>query len=137
MSFLTAIFYNFFYILSAIEWYDQIYIVSDKSNYDFVTIMINMLLGYNLILHSSVVLVNFVIILKEFSLNFFSVEGKKRENEEDVFLNTEDLKEAEMDINPVTYVDDVWENEFGYDVEDYFIENKNDEKEYIGNWGKE
>lgn len=91
LSFLTAIFYNFFYILSAIEWYDQIYLVSDKSNYDFVTIMINMLLGYNLILHSSVAIVNFAIILKEFSLNFFSVEGKKRKNEEDVYLNTRDL----------------------------------------------
>lgn len=95
LSFLTAIFYNFFYFLSALEWYDQIWLVTDKSNYDFVTIMINMVLGYNLVLHWTVVVVNFGIIVKEISLNFFSVEGKKRSNEEDVYLNTGDLQEAE------------------------------------------
>jgi hypothetical protein len=47
-----------------------------------------------------------------------------------------DLKEAEKDVNPVTYVDDVWEPAFGYDVEDYVIENPRDEEHYIGNWGK-
>ena len=136
LSFLSAIAYNAFFIVSALEWYDQIYIVTDKSQYDFVTIMSNMLLGYNMILHSSIIPVNLVIILKEISLNFYSVSGKKRENEAAAFLNMGDLKEAEKDVNPVTYVDDVWEKEFGYDVEDYIIENQNDEEHYIGNWGK-
>lgn len=98
--------------------------------------MFNMLLGYNMILHSSIIPVNLVIILKEISLNFFSVSGKKRKNEAAPYLNTKDLEETEKDINPVTYVDDVWEKEFGYDVEDYVIENQNDEEHYIGNWGK-
>lgn len=107
LSFLTAIVYNALYITSAGVWYDYIYIVTDKSNYNLPIILVNMLLGYNLILHSSVVVVNLVIIVKELSLNVFSVEGKKRKNEEDVFLNTDDLKEAENDINPMTYVDEI------------------------------
>lgn len=136
LSFMSAIAYNIVYFLSALEWYDQIWLVTDKSAYDFVTIMVNMLLGYNLILHCSIIPVNFAIIFKEISLNFFSVSGKKRKNEAATYLNMSDLQEAEKDVNPVTYVDDVWEPAFGYDVEDYVIENKNDEEHYIGNWGK-
>ena len=85
-----------------------------------------------MILHSSIIPVNLTIILKEISLNFFSVSGKKRSNEAATYLNTADLQEAEKDLNPVKYVDDIWEPAFGYDVEDYVIENKNDEERYIG-----
>lgn len=136
LSFLSAIIYTIVYFISFLEWYDQIWLVTDKSNYDFVTIMVNMLLGYHLVLHSSIIPVNIAIIVKELSLNIFSVSGKKRENEAATYLNMDDLKEAEKDINPVTYVDDVWEPAFGYDVEDYVIENPKDEEHYIGNWGK-
>ena len=136
LSFISAIAYNAFYLLCALEWYDQFYFVTDITQYTYLTIMVNMLLGYNMILHSSIIPVNFAIIAKEISLNFFSVSGKKRENEAATYLNTGDLSEAEKDINPVTYVDDVWEKEFGYDVEDYIIENKADEDNYIMNWGK-
>ena len=81
LSFFSAIVYTFVYFLSAFEWYDQIWLVTDKSTYDFVTIISNMLLGYNLILHSSIIPVNIAIIVKEISLNFFSVSGKGRHNE--------------------------------------------------------
>jgi len=78
LSFFSAIAYNIVYFISALEWYDQIWLVTDKSAYDFVTIMVNMLLGYHLVLHVSIIPVNFAIIFKEISLNFFSVSGKKR-----------------------------------------------------------
>jgi hypothetical protein len=139
LSFFSAIVYNIVYIISALEWYDQIYLVTDKSAYDFGMIMVNMLLGYNLILHCSIIPINFAIIVKEISLNFISFSGgKKRENEAAPYLNESDLEEAEKDINPVHYVDEyIMEPEFGYDAEDWLIENKNDEQHYIGNWGKD
>ena len=96
-----------------------------------------MILGYNMILHCTIIPVNLAIIFKEISLNFFSFSGKGRDNEANSYLNMGDLEEAEKDIDPLTYVDDVWEPAFGYDVEDYVIENKNDEEHYIfGNWAK-
>lgn len=138
LSFFSAIFYNIVYIISALEWYDQIYLVTDKSAYDFGMIMVNMLLGYNLILHWSIIPINFAIIVKEISLNFFSFSGARRENEAAPYLNEGDLEEAEKDINPLHYVDEyIMEPEFGYDAEDYLIENPNDEEHYIGNWGKD
>lgn len=138
LSFFSAIIYNIVFIISALEWYDQIYLVTDKSAYDFGMIMVNMLLGYNLILHCSIIPINFAIIVKEISLNFFSFSGARRENEAAPYLNEGDLEEAEKDINPLHYVDEyIMEPEFGYDAEDYLIENPDDEEHYIGNWGKD
>lgn len=98
----SAILYNFLFLLSFFEWYDQLYIVTDKSQYDFVTIFTNMMIGYNMVLHGSVVVVNVGIILKEISLFFFNVSGKKRSSEESRSLSTKDLEAAEKEANPVT-----------------------------------
>jgi len=134
MTFVSACLYNFVYLISFFEWYDQIYIVTDKSQYDFVTIFTNMMIGYNMVLHSSVVVVNLGIIIKEISLFFFNVSGKKRASDESRSLSGKDLTYFEKDVNPVTWVDVLWEKLFGYDVEDYVIENKNDEQHYYKNW---
>lgn len=139
LSYFSAIFYTFFYILSALEWYDMLYIVADKSQYNFVTIFINMFLGYNLVLHSSVIPINLVILIKETTLNFFQFfDAEDRAGQTSTYLSYRDIGYAENDflwfLNPFTWIDMFWEPSFGYDAEDYIIENQNDEEHYYKNW---
>jgi hypothetical protein len=46
-SFVFATVYNLVFFTLALEWWDMLYIVNDKSSYDFVDIFINTCLGYN------------------------------------------------------------------------------------------
>jgi len=100
-----------------------------------------MFLGYNLVLHSSVIPINLVIIVKELTLNFFSLIDDRNPGESAQYLSTDDIKYAEDDtvwaLNPFTWIDAIWEPTFGYDAEDYIIENENDEPHYYKNWGKD
>ena len=100
-------------MLSVFEWWDMIYEVADKSSYDLVTILINMLLGYNIVLHSSIVPVNVVIIIKEISLYFISAGGKKRDNEESRYLDANDIDLAERDLSPVYWIRNIGAELFG------------------------
>ena len=38
-------------------------------------------------------------------------------------------------INPLSWIDLVWQPAFGYKAEDYVIENPDDEQHYITHWG--
>ena len=68
---MAAIAYTVVYLANLFEWYDMLYIVKDKSTYDFVTIFINMCLGYNIVLHSTIIPINLFIVTKEISMHFF------------------------------------------------------------------
>ena len=70
-SFFGAIVYNLVFLGMALEWWDMLYIVGDKTKYDFLDIFINMFLGYNIVLHFTIIPVNMFIILKEISMEFF------------------------------------------------------------------
>ena len=70
-SFVAAIVYNIVFVLMGFEWWDMLYLTGDKSHYDFFEIFINMFLGYNIILHFTIIPVNSFIILKETSMEFF------------------------------------------------------------------
>jgi len=63
--------YIWSYMVTVFEWYDMLYLVVDKTNYDFMTVYINMLLGYNIILHSSVIPICLFLVIKEISMEFF------------------------------------------------------------------
>ena len=140
-AFFSAIIYTLFYFASAFEWYDMLYIVTDKSQYDFVTIFVNMFLGYNLVLHSSVIPINIAIIIKELTLNFFSLIDDRNPGESPEYLSTDDIGYVEEDtawaLNPFTWLDAIWEPLFGYDAEDYAFENPDDEAHYYKNWGSD
>ena len=98
-----------------------------------------MFLGYNLVLHSSIIPINIVIIFKELTLNFFSLIDNREQGESASYLSTNDISYAEDDmlwlINPFSWIDKIWEPTFGYDAEDYVIENEDDEPRYYKNWG--
>ena len=104
----------------------------DRSKYDFFTIYVNMMLGYNAIVHWSIVPICIFIIIKEITMEFFTfLTGSYG-------LGTDDIEYAEKDllwfINPFSWIDMFWERVFGYDAEDYIIENPDDEENYYKNW---
>jgi len=70
-SFVLATVYNFVFFTLALEWWDMLYIVNDKTKYDFVDIFINMCLGYNIVLHFTIIPINVFIIAKEISMEYF------------------------------------------------------------------
>ena len=63
--------YIFLYCAGAVEWYNMLFLVGDKENYDFMTVYVNMLLGYNMIMHWSVLPICLFVVLKEISMRFF------------------------------------------------------------------
>ena len=119
ISFWSGLFYVSSYIIAIFEWYDQLYLISDKSNYDFVTIAINAVIGYNMILHSEVAVVCLFIILKEISMEFFHFLGKQ---EDDTGFNLSDFeifwKDLLFWINPLSFIDIIWNSLFGKNIED-------------------
>ena len=70
-SSVAAVVYTVIYVANIFEWYDMLYIVQDKSSYDFATIFINMCLGYNIVLHSTIIPINIFIITKEITMQWF------------------------------------------------------------------
>uniref|UniRef100_A0A7S3CUK7 Uncharacterized protein n=1 Tax=Strombidium rassoulzadegani TaxID=1082188 RepID=A0A7S3CUK7_9SPIT len=132
-SFLMAIVYTVVFGIAGADWYYQLYLISQKNGYDFVTIFGNMVLAYNLIVHWSIIPVNLIIIIKELSMQQFTfLTGAN------YALNSKDTKYAREDLdwflNPFTWIDLLWDAFFGYDVEDYWEENPSDEDHYYKNW---
>jgi len=90
-SFVLAITYNFIFFCLALEWWDMLYIVSDKTKYDFVDIFINMCLGYNIILHFTIIPINLFIIGKEISMEYFQfLRGDAGTESDNISLSEDD-----------------------------------------------
>lgn len=66
-----CILYNFIFFIMFLEWYDMLYIINDKSDYDFFTIYLNMFLAYNIAMNWPQTVVNFLILFKELSIEWF------------------------------------------------------------------
>ena len=110
---LFAALYIFLYLCGAFEWYNMLYFVTDKENFDFMTVYVNMLLGYNILLHWSVIPVCLFIILKEISMEFFQFLNPEAGKDDDVVsLNSNDWDTTIWDllwfINPFTWLGIVW-----------------------------
>ena len=106
----AALAYDVAFIACVIEWANQLYLVGDKSEYDFFTVYINMLLGYNIAMHWPQVVVGTFIIFKETSMEFWQFlnpQSAGSENDE-VALGLRDAEEAGEDfvwmINPLTWI---------------------------------
>ena len=90
-SFIFAVTYNFVFTMMALEWWDMLYITADKTKYDFVDIFINMVLGYNMVLHFTIIPINFFIIIKEISMEFFQfLRGDAGSDTDNISLTYED-----------------------------------------------
>lgn len=66
-SLLAAIFYNIAYLTMLADWFYNIYGLTDEKIEELgaLDMLMNMFFIYNSILHSGIVIVNFVIIFKE------------------------------------------------------------------------
>jgi hypothetical protein len=82
-----------------------LYIVTDKENYDFMTIYINMMLGYDMIIHATNVPVCLFIMFKEFSMLFFQfISSAAGTNADHLSLNFwADEKTLENDFSKDEY----------------------------------
>ena len=105
-------FYNLVFYFCIFEWYDMLYLITDKTSYDFFTVYVNMLLGFHIVLHFPTVILNNMIMFKEITMEFFQFLNPKAGTQEDeVSLGVKDLKTAEEDFvwaaNPFTWIDGV------------------------------
>jgi len=123
---LAAWVYVVLFVIGAVEWYNQLYLISDKSSYDIGTVYINMLLGYNMVLHFEIVPVCLFIIIKEISMEFFEFLAPKKSEA----LTTNDFETSGENLlwflNPFTWLDMWTELLFGTDVEPYVGLDKRD-----------
>ena len=107
VSLTSAIIYSIIQISFMYEWYQELYLNNDKSNYDFMSVMWNMYLAYNVILHISILPVNCFIIIKELSLEFF--QFLVSDDDENIAINFMDLYYTFDNflwwINPLSYLD--------------------------------
>jgi len=68
-SMMAAQAYNLIYLIVLLKWLSLVF-WEDEENDKLVTLIIAMNLGYSLVLHWTLVPVNAMIILKEFSMEF-------------------------------------------------------------------
>ena len=100
-----AVLHTILYIIAAAEWESMLYLVQDKSDYDFGTVYLNMLLGYNLGMNLPQIPINLFIISKELSMEYYQfLNPKAGDNSDTISLSEKDLTRTEDDagwfLNP-------------------------------------
>ena len=74
-SLIAAVLYNFAYFTMLADWFYNVYALTETQIEEFgaLDMLMNMFFIYNSILHSGIVIVNTVIILKEIELEFYQL----------------------------------------------------------------
>lgn len=103
----AAVAYSYYYFFMVADWIFQLYLEPTTSyeNYQFLDILVNMFLAYNIIFHIHILPVNFAIITKELFLICFPPLLKQ-----DKGANL-DLQDAEDVVKPNTYINFVTRGE--------------------------
>ena len=110
---INSVLYIWFYLIVVLIWVDQLYVVTDKESYDFMTVYVNMLLGYDMVIHAANIPVCFFIILKEISMEFFQFLNPQAGSENDkISMGMQDEEIVEKDfvyyINPANWFNDMF-----------------------------
>jgi hypothetical protein len=79
LSMVAANTYNILFALGLFKWISMIW-WEDNSNANIMTLLVNMNIGYNLIVHWSIVPVNIAIVLKEASMEVVQMASNKAGN---------------------------------------------------------
>ena len=97
----AAAVYMLFYIFITADWIGQIYWEPTMAyeEYQFIDILVNMYLAYNIIFNLHIIPVNMMILIKEFSLE---VAHPMLNQDEGDNLDVEDIIEA---VEPITWWD--------------------------------
>lgn len=136
-SLLAAWWYNFAYFFMLADWFYNIYGLNDDKIEELgaLDMLMNMFFIYNSILHSGIVIVNFVIIFKEIELEFYQlVKGSMSEDYAlSVDLAYESLDEDLWFFNPYLIFDRIYFFFTGAHAVDLIEENGDDRGMYIPN----
>ena len=107
-----AVVYNFAYLFMLADWFYNIYGLTDEKIEELgaLDMLMNMFFIYNSILHSGIVIVNFVIIFKEIELEFYQMVYGSLNHEYalSVDLAYESLKNDTESINPINIGDRIF-----------------------------
>ena len=138
-SFATAVVFDILYLIAGWKLYFMLF-KEDKVDFnDWNFLLEAFFFAYNLVMSAPLAYVNLVIIIKELLIeNFQLLSNQVSGKGHDYSLGKADAMAGLNDLlwffNPFSWVDIIWELFFGYDVEDYWSENPNDEQHYYKNW---
>jgi len=119
------------------DWFYNIYALDEEKIEELgaLDMLMNMFFIYNSILHSGIVIVNFVIIFKELEISFYQlVKGNMDEEYAlSVDLAYQSLTEDLWMFNPLMVFDRIYFYFAGYHSADLYDENPDNRSDYIPN----
>jgi hypothetical protein len=137
LSVISAWIYNIAYFIMLADWFYNVYALDEAKIEELgaLDMLMNMFFIYNSILHSGIVIVNFVIIFKEIELEFYQLVygNMSAEYALSVDLAYESLKEDTEVLNPLNLIDRIYFFFTGYHDIDLIEENPDDRGMYIPN----
>ena len=122
ISLITAFTYNDIYLSFLFIWLWELYDLSEQQLDEIgaFDVLLNMFFIYNCILHSSIVVINFGIILKEFNLEFYEMFKMQEGAGSDYNLAfnrvIEDFEEEYWYMDPVKLIKYSWQFLFGESI---------------------
>ena len=136
-SVIAAWLYNIAYLTMLADWFYNVYGLTDEKIEELgaLDMLMNMFFIYNSILHSGIVIVNFVIIFKELELEFYQmIKGSMTDDYALSWdLAYKSLTEDLWMFNPLTVFDKVNFYLTGYHSIDLIDENPDNRGNYIPN----
>jgi hypothetical protein len=123
LSFLSACIYNLIYLIALFIWVHQVWFTEDESTFTASSLLVSLLLAYNLLMHFPILPINFMIIFKEIEIEKFQLLHDDAGSENDtVSLGYSDEERTLTDflwfIDPFTYSDFVTANLFHFKIKD-------------------
>lgn len=112
LSMVAANTYNILFVLGVLKWISMIW-WEDNSNANIMTLLVNMNIGYNLIVHWSIVPVNIAIVLKEASMEVVQMASNKAGEgaKDDISLGMVEAAQFWAEVlaffNPLNWID-IW-----------------------------
>lgn len=120
-----------------VKWVFMLYDTSesDEELWDVVSVFESMFIGYNLLINLSALPINFIVILKEFTMPFFQFLSPNAGHSDDDISLTADVELRAVDIlNPMNWVNVFWTRVLGYNFFDLFRYNPENPSVYYKNW---
>lgn len=112
LSMVAANVYNIVFFLSILKWVSMIW-WEDNSNANIMTLLVNMNIGYNLIVHWSIIPINLAIVSKEISMEFIQMASNKagEGDKDDISLGMVEAAQFWAEVlaffNPLNWID-IW-----------------------------
>lgn len=140
ISLFWAVTYNTIYLGLLAGWLIQTFSLPEVEMEEVgtVDILLNMFFMYNTIIHSSIVIINAGIIIKEIEMQFYQlVKGGTDSQYNLSFTKAEEKFNKQLwFLNPYLIFSRAWYAIFRWHVEDIWSYNNDDSDKFVSNWGK-